>query len=80
MNAPLTQEKLDMALWPTPTGTELSCKGWVQEAGNYGALGQAHIGRNVFQHGQCLDAPPPKDFGKILFGFLRWLFGRRFGW
>ncbi len=32
MNAPLTQEKLDMALWPTPTGTELSCKGWVQEA------------------------------------------------
>lgn len=32
MNAPLTQEKLDMALWPTPKGTELSCKGWVQEA------------------------------------------------
>ena len=32
MNAPITQEKLDMALWPTPKGTELSCKGWVQEA------------------------------------------------
>lgn len=32
MNAHIAQEKLDMALWPTPTGTELSCKGWVQEA------------------------------------------------
>lgn len=32
MNASSTQEKLDMSLWPTPTGTELSCKGWVQEA------------------------------------------------
>ena len=32
MNPTDAQQKLDMALWPTPTGTTLSCKGWVQEA------------------------------------------------
>jgi len=32
MNATNAQQKLDMALWPTPTGTTLNCKGWVQEA------------------------------------------------
>lgn len=32
MNATDAQQKLDMALWPTPTGTTLNCKGWVQEA------------------------------------------------
>lgn len=32
MNPTDAQQKLEMALWPTPTGTTLSCKGWVQEA------------------------------------------------
>ena len=32
MNPTDAKQKLDMALWPTPTGTTLSCKGWVQEA------------------------------------------------
>jgi len=32
MNPTDAQQKLDMALWPTPTGKTLNCKGWVQEA------------------------------------------------
>jgi urocanate hydratase len=32
MSSTISSDKLDLSLHPTPTGTKLNCKGWVQEA------------------------------------------------